>query len=270
MNPEHASIGRAGGKLIRKGSPSSGTSGPNSQQGISSLQTIVRVQVFFLLSTLTKDNYDTTVMQLKDLYQENGPDIYLHLLRRLIQYNVGTILGLARTHENPATYKLLSEEIQMLSTTPSASHQFGSAISGAASGIFNDFDLDKFCQSFDLDAFQKSVLASSLLLSSKKELQEKTLDLLTENVYGVVEIIRSEKYRSKLNDTEMASFLKQYLPEDSPFTLTSHQKFLLDMVIREQYLDAEIPIAIEEALKQYLYNPLFNESLHRSLYDIGN
>ncbi|KAG4302634.1 hypothetical protein PCANB_001148 [Pneumocystis canis] len=249
MNQEHASIGRAGGKLIRKGSPSTGK---NCQQGISSLQTIVRVQVFFLLSTLTKDNYDTTVMQLKDLYQENGPDIYLHLLRRLIQYNIGTILGLTRTHENPATYKLLSEEIQMLSTTPSASHQFGSAISGAASGIFNDFDIDKFCQYFDLDAFQKSILASSLLLSSKKELQEKTLDILTENVYGVVEIIRSEKYRSKLTDIEMASFLKQYLPENSPFTLTSHQKFLLDMVIREQYLDSEIPIAIEEALKQHL------------------
>ncbi|KAG4305375.1 hypothetical protein PORY_000931 [Pneumocystis oryctolagi] len=247
MSQEQVAVGRGSVKPVRRGSPPVGQSSP---QGISSLQTIVRVQVFFLLSTLTKDNYDTTVMQLKDLYQENGPDIYLHLLRRLIQYNVGTILGLTRTHENPATYRLLSEEIQMLSTTPTASHQFGSAISGAASGIFNDFDMDKFCRYFDLDAFQKSVLASSLLLSSKKDLQ--ALDILTENVYDVIEIIKSGKYRSKLTETEIVSFLNQYLLENGPFTLTSHQKFLLNFVICEQYTDQEIPVLVTDALERHL------------------
>ncbi|KAG5519775.1 hypothetical protein PMAC_000048 [Pneumocystis sp. 'macacae'] len=247
MSQEQAATGRGSIRPVRRGSPPAGQGSP---QGISSLQTIVRVQVFFLLSTLTKDNYDTTVMQLKDLYQENGPDIYLHLLRRLIQYNVGTILGLTRTHENPATYRLLSEEIQMLSTTPTASHQFGSAISGAVSGIFNDFDINKFCQYFDLDAFQKSVLASSLLLSSKKDLQ--AFDILTENAYGVIEIIESQKYRQKLTSAEMVSFLNQYLSENNTFILTSHQKFLLDTVIREQYSDQEIPITVIEALERHL------------------
>ncbi|KTW28870.1 hypothetical protein T552_01499 [Pneumocystis carinii B80] len=225
-------------------------SGQSSPQGISSLQTIVRAQVFFLLSTLTKDNYDTTVMQLKDLYKENGPDIYLHLLRRLIQYNVGTILGLTRMHENPATYKLLSEEIYSLSTTPSASYQFGNAISGAASGIFNDFDMKKFCRYFDLDAFQKSVLASSLLQSSKKDLQ--ALEIMIENIYGVIEIIKEGKYQSKLTDDEIVIFLNQYFHEEETFTLNSHQKFLFDAVIREKYSGTEVPVIVEEALQQYL------------------
>ncbi|QSL65151.1 hypothetical protein MERGE_002456 [Pneumocystis wakefieldiae] len=224
--------------------------GQSSPQGISSLHTIVRAQVFFLLSTLTKDNYDTTVMQLRDLYKENGPDIYLHLLRRLIQYNVGTILGLTRMHENPATYKLLSEEIYSLSTTPSISYQFSDAILGAASGIFNDFDMKKFCQYFDLDAFQKSVLASSLIQSSKIDLQ--ALEILTENIYGVIEIIKQGKYQSKLTDDEIVLFLNQYLHNNEIFSLNSHEKFLFDAVIREKYSEVEMPIIIEEALEQYL------------------
>ncbi|BFZ65241.1 CCR4-NOT core subunit cdc39 [Saitoella coloradoensis] len=215
--------------LSRRSSPAVNDSGGNGVPAVApatakgtSLLNIVRAQVFFLLSTLTEDKWDLTVNQLRQLSEQNGPEVYSHLLRRLIQSNAAQIFPHLPTTQqssppNPATYRLLKEELSNLAKVEQIrSCRLHDAIhvEGNSDPVWRDFDLRGFLRHFGFDVFSTVILGLQFILprSITKELFEKAAEILNESHEELMVLLRDpSKRKDELTPEKLATFVSAYL-----------------------------------------------------------
>ncbi|WBW71015.1 CCR4-Not complex scaffold subunit 1 [Schizosaccharomyces osmophilus] len=153
------------------------TTAPND----SKIESIVKAQILFLLSTLREDQYDTKLEQIRQLINKNAPGVYHHFLRRLVQGNSYRIFGTGKSSDGLATYKLLLDELKSLTKSWALARRFSDAISGSDSEVFEDFDIETFLNHFQFSPLERTNILIGLTTSIKPSLSKKASALLKED-----------------------------------------------------------------------------------------
>ncbi|KAL2021273.1 hypothetical protein VTK56DRAFT_7352 [Thermocarpiscus australiensis] len=211
-HPSHA------GALSAAASPS--TSSPT---GSSSLTKIAVAQVYLLLSTIKEDKddprrWESQTESLRKLIDEHGMDVFTRYFARLVAANASQIFpGLNRPVANPGNHHLLVAEMRKLS------HEFGQAskiaesIETGTEEIFRDFDLSTFMDHFQLDAFEKTLLALAFKLGSRPDLKTKADAILSANFPNFVNILsRPAGEHADLEPDFVAELLDRFIQVHPP------------------------------------------------------
>ncbi|GAA5831623.1 hypothetical protein JCM11251_000773 [Rhodosporidiobolus azoricus] len=118
--------------------------GQQPQSGAStSLLTIVRAQIVFLLSTLSEDNFNKNRDEIRSLIELHGPAPQQHLIRRLIQ-GAASLLSTSPASPPPSSasnppspelhLRLLASEVQRCARDPGLAERFRDAVLEGADG----------------------------------------------------------------------------------------------------------------------------------------
>ncbi|GAA5963421.1 hypothetical protein JCM21900_000443, partial [Sporobolomyces salmonicolor] len=137
----------------------SGPQAANGQSGAStSLLTIVRAQIVFLLSTLSEDNFSKNRDEIRSLVDLHGPAPQQHLIRRLIQ-GAATLLSTSPASPPPSSasappspelhLRFLAAEVQRCARDPGLAERFRDAVLEGAEGPAGS---DSVLRSFSLPA----------------------------------------------------------------------------------------------------------------------
>lgn len=150
---------------------------------------IVRAQVIFLCSTLTEENWEDKLQELKkvqivfvsraktnrQLEEESGSEAYVTKIRKFIDTSSPRLFQGNNGPQDPTglVFRILVDEIKTIASKPSLASRFQVALNTEQPQVFRNFDFERFCEHIGLDALEKSVLALSLLESPKSDLQQK-------------------------------------------------------------------------------------------------
>ncbi|GEM11861.1 CCR4-NOT transcription complex subunit 1 [Rhodotorula toruloides] len=146
-----------------------GQTGQVQQSGAStSLLTIVRAQIVFLLSTLSEDNFNKNRDEIRSLIDLHGPAPHAHLIRRLIQ-GAATLLtaspasppsSSASQPPSPELHlRLLASEVQRCAREPALAERFRDAVLEGAEGPSGS---DSVLRSFSLSTLVSHPTLSEL------------------------------------------------------------------------------------------------------------
>jgi len=109
------------------------------------------------------------------LEEEGADEAVIPKLRRFIETTSPRIFQGRPAPGDPQgiILRLLSDEIKQLANTPTLAYRFRDVLNTEQPAVFKNFDFDVFCEQMELDGYEKSVLALSLLESPKPDLQQK-------------------------------------------------------------------------------------------------
>ncbi|GAA6009388.1 hypothetical protein JCM10207_003757 [Rhodosporidiobolus poonsookiae] len=120
-----------------------GQAQPGQSGASTSLLTIVRAQIVFLLSTLSEDNFNKNRDEIRSLVELHGPAPQQHLIRRLIQ-GASTLLTASPASPPSASasqppspelhLRLLASEVQRCARDPGLAERFRDAVLEGAEG----------------------------------------------------------------------------------------------------------------------------------------
>jgi len=119
-----------------------------------------------------KHTDEKTIAQLEE---ESGPEVFVTKLRRFIEMSATRIFQGRNGPQDPKglVFRYLTDEIKTVANTPTGTFRFRDALSVDQPAVFKNFDFELFCDQMGLDGLEKSILALSLLDSSKSDLQQK-------------------------------------------------------------------------------------------------
>ncbi|PFH49091.1 hypothetical protein AMATHDRAFT_81473 [Amanita thiersii Skay4041] len=146
------------------------------------IHTIVKAQIVFLLSTLTEENFDRNLAEIRSLSEQHGIDTYLHFIRRLIVHSQARLFS-----PNPPpfdastslTFRLLVQETQRLARDPFLADRFSLGVDKGEGDVFKHFDLVRFVERVGLRPLERVVLASAVVASQpRKELLNQAISMI--------------------------------------------------------------------------------------------
>ncbi|GAA6025465.1 hypothetical protein JCM8202_003622 [Rhodotorula sphaerocarpa] len=149
-SPSGAQHGQNGSPQPQQQAPGQPPLHPHQQQqqqqqsgASTSLLTIVRAQIVFLLSTLSEDNFVKNRDEIRSLIDLHGPAPHAHLIRRLIQ-GASSLLTASPASPQSASasqppspelhLRLLASEVQRCARDPSLAERFRDAVLDGAEG----------------------------------------------------------------------------------------------------------------------------------------
>lgn len=227
------------------------------RDGSSSLLTIVKAQIVFLLSTLTEDNFERNQTDIRRLSDQHGLETYLHFLRRLISATASRVIA-----PNPPaswdtstilTFRLLVQETQRLARDPFLADRFREAIDKADSEPFRHFELIRFVDRIGLQPAERFVLASSLLsATTRRDLVQQANSLIRMNFEQArLALLTHPTFESgNLSPPQVSKLLSNLLcdpPQDAPVLDAAQRQGLLAAVTQKYGAEFLIPV-----LKQLL------------------
>ncbi|KAL2315151.1 CCR4-Not complex subunit Not1 [Schizosaccharomyces pombe] len=169
----------------------------------SKIESIVKAQILFLLSTLREDQYDTKLEQIRQLINKNAPRVYHHFLRRLIQGNSYRIFGTGKSSDGLATYKLLLDELKSLTKSWVMAKRFSDAISGSDSEVFEDFDIEAFLDHFQFSPLERTNLLIGLTTSVKPTLAKKASALLKDTFQSLLNQLSDPTQQQSIDKNDL-------------------------------------------------------------------
>ncbi|GAA5875884.1 hypothetical protein JCM8547_001694 [Rhodosporidiobolus lusitaniae] len=137
---------QASNPLSPPGTATNGTAqlgGQGQQSGAStSLLTIVRAQIVFLLSTLSEDNFNKNRDEIRSLIDLHGPAPQQHLIRRLVSGSSSLLSSSSSTPSSPNStlpnaalhLRLLASEVARCARDPGLAERFRDAVLEGADG----------------------------------------------------------------------------------------------------------------------------------------
>lgn len=170
-NPNYASTN--GPTTTSMSSASSNSGGGGGGGGTTNIHTIVRAQIVFLLSTLTEENFDRNLGEIRSLSDQHGIDTYTHFIRRVILASQSRLLPNALpptpTNNNDdasaLAFRLLVQEMQRMGRDPVVADRFREAIDRGEGDVFRTFDLRRLAERTGMKALEKVILASAFVTS---------------------------------------------------------------------------------------------------------
>ncbi|RPA83679.1 Not1-domain-containing protein [Ascobolus immersus RN42] len=214
--------------------------------GGASLSKIVIAQVFLLLSTLKEgDKWEQNVLQIKQLVDQNpSTEVWHKYLHRLIASNSSTIFSQMPKPPDSPTYRLLADLVKELPTSPqTAKAKFADCIAQWD----KDFDLQTFMRHFELDGYERSVLALGFKTSPKPELRRQAHEIITTSFQPLLEIISNPSKHPELTPQALAAFLQQFYSDPPPAFFNTSERLSLSYAARSRYRDGEVPREVREA-----------------------
>ncbi|KAK9243263.1 hypothetical protein V1506DRAFT_516426 [Lipomyces tetrasporus] len=216
-----------------------GSSNPSGNRP-TELSKIVGAQIVVLVSTIKEDKWDTTVKQIRQLCDQNGPEVYQKYFRRLV-----STVSSSRPQDNPAIRRLLDEEVDILCSNPSLSYRFSESVSTPDNDAFRDFQLQDFFDSVQLDAFDRTILCLGFKRSSNQDLQTQAFDVLEETFGLFVATIRDRSQRTTvLTETNISILLNQYLQEPNAPFFDAVNTLSLFSAVKARYSPSSLPPSI--------------------------
>ncbi|KAF9948497.1 hypothetical protein BGZ72_009597 [Mortierella alpina] len=151
----------------------------------SSFLTIVKAQVAVLLSTLSSTTYARSVAEIHSLIEDNGKDVHLHLIRRLVntwQTAQGSSAA-SSSYSGSPIHALFLDQLHDLAHSQTSAAVFCEAVSPAVNSAENcealrHFDLTLLLQDFSLQSLEKTRLAIALLHSRKPNLVKQAQQII--------------------------------------------------------------------------------------------
>jgi len=120
---------------------------------------------------LTETSTRPPALQLID---EHGMEVYTKYFARLVVANAAQIFSTGnRPVTNAGNHHLLVGEMRKLSRDFNQARNIAESIETGAEDIFRDFDLATFMDHFQLDAFDKVVLALAFKVGNRADLKTK-------------------------------------------------------------------------------------------------
>ncbi|EEB08442.1 CCR4-Not complex subunit Not1 [Schizosaccharomyces japonicus yFS275] len=212
-NQEQASEIKQKNTTTSVDSGQSGTLENKSNANDSKIESIVKAQILFLLSTLREDQYDAKLEQIRQLINHNAPGVYHHFLRRLIQSNSYRIFGSGKSTGGLATYKLLLDELKSLTKSWKLASRFSDAISGADSEVFEDFDIESFLRHFQFTLLERVNLLIGLTTSPKITIARKALALLKDDFDPLMKQLADPSACGSLEKADLETLKEGLFPE---------------------------------------------------------
>ncbi|KAK9374304.1 uncharacterized protein V1513DRAFT_470794 [Lipomyces chichibuensis] len=204
------------------------------------LSKIVGAQIVVLVSTIKEDKWDTTVKQIRQLCDQNGPEVYQKYFRRLV-----STVSSSRPQDTPAIRRLLEEEINILCANPTLSYRFADSVSTPDNDAFREFQLRDFFKTFQLDAFDRTVLCLSFKHSSNQDLQNQAFDVLEESFGLFIAAIRDNaQYPGVLSESNIVEILNQYLQDPLPPFFDVVNTLSLFSAVKARYSPSPLPASI--------------------------
>lgn len=146
------------------------------------IHTIVKAQIVFLLSTLTEENFDRNLAEIRSLSEQHGIDTYLHFIRRLIVHSNPRLLSPnppALDASTSLTFRLLVQEIQRLARDPLLADRFSLGIDKGEGDVFRHFDLIRFVERVGLRPLERVILASAIVsCQARRELSNQAISMI--------------------------------------------------------------------------------------------
>lgn len=201
------------------------------QQQQSSLATIVKAQVSFLLSTIHEGNFEKNASEIRTLTETHGSEISNHLLRRLLIVNQLTHQPPRKTEDTQNTaahLRLLQREFHRIASDPLQAHRVLTAVEADQ---FRDLDLKRLFELVPLSPVEQVTVCSTLLQSSKPEIREKGFSVLSDNLSSFCEALRTQE-TSQLTPEQLSVLIRAYLtdPARQPTFSLSQQQTVVDAV----------------------------------------
>lgn len=228
------------------------------------INTIVKAQIVFLLSTLTEENFERNQLEIRSvspfhrywpvstchsssplnflraqLSEQHGIDTYLHFIRRLIVHSqarlISTAAPAAFDPSTSLTFRLLVQETQRLARDPFLADRFRDGIDKGDGDIFRNFDLVRFADRVGLRPLERLVLAASIVaVPTRKELANQAQGIIrAEWENAVLSLCQHPSFdHADLNPNQIAKLLMNLLsdpPADTP---------ILDPLQRQELLRA--------------------------------
>lgn len=206
-----------------------------------SLTTIVKAQISFLLSTLSADNYARNVAEINSLLDQHGQDTHFHLLRRLLIANQSKICSIrTRNSDLSLSYRLLVEKVKAAASDPALSAVFCEAFNSIDySDSFKDLDLNSFLEHVGLNPVEKVGLCISLLSAIRKEIAEQAREIISQNFVPLVKALGDQSVQESLSN-ELRQHLLTYCEAESR-NLTSQQSEIDSSPIKSQF-SSQLPV----------------------------
>ncbi|CAG8494332.1 7474_t:CDS:10 [Funneliformis mosseae] len=222
---------------------------PHHLRSQTSLTTVVKAQISFLLSILSTDNYEKHVAEINSVelgfknlgsFKEtnsrsttchlikHGPDTYFHLLRRLLIDNQSRICNIGtRSSEllnHSLSYRLLIEKVIEAASDPAISSVFCKALNSIDhSDSFKDLDLNSFLEHVGINPVEKVGLCISLLSANRKEIVEQAREIIRQNFDPLVKALGDQSIQANLSEKllhHLIAYYKSYEAESRSLSST--------------------------------------------------
>ena len=232
------------------------------------INTIVKAQIVFLLSTLTEENFERNqseirsvcrsqnspfclvltlffALALHQLSEQHGVDTYLHFIRRLIAHPQVRQPPSASTPidaSNALAFRLLTSETQRLARDPYLAERFRDAVVGGEGDFFKHFDLSRFVDLVHLRPLERFIVASAIVTGparTRQELLTQAINIIqAEFDNAVVALCRPNSFDNQDLPLKLALKLLINFFVDTPAdlsVLTIHQRATLIMALQSKY-----------------------------------
>ncbi|KAL0947287.1 hypothetical protein HGRIS_013407 [Hohenbuehelia grisea] len=222
------------------------------------INTIVRAQIVFLLSTLTEDNFERNQIEIRSLSEQHGVETYLHFIRRLIIQTQARLAPGAVSASFDASsafqFRLLAQETQRLAHDPFLADRFRDAIDKGEGEMFRQFDLLRYMERIGLRSLEKCVLASTFVApQTRKELTSQATTIIRhEYENAILALCHSPSFDnggdlSPAQATKLMSNLLSEPPPESP-VLDATQRHTLIIAAQQKYGKDHISISLQRIL----------------------
>ncbi|KAK9455889.1 Not1-domain-containing protein, partial [Dipodascopsis uninucleata] len=253
-SPSLSSSGVGGG-----GGGSSTSSSSSLGSRPTELSKIVGAQIVVLVSTIKEDKWDTTVKQIRQLCDQNIPEVFEKYFRRLITISAPSIFQApTRPPENPLLRRLLAEELSILANDPSVSFKFSNSISSfpesanTSTEILRDFNIQLFFDSFQLNLFQRFVLSISLLQSTNKDLKVQAIEFINNNFQSFINTVSdSSQLTEQFNNSTALVLLNQLFDSSTSIVIGDIKKRQVFLALRQRFHSEDsIPLRFRDIAKE--------------------
>ncbi|KAJ3446300.1 hypothetical protein M0812_08837 [Anaeramoeba flamelloides] len=142
---------------------------------LSNFSILLSAQIDFFVSTLTTNNFDKHLLEIKQLIGKYGNDIYVYLIKCLFtNINFTSILNLS--DNETSCRKLLKEELVFLVEKPYFVNILVTAIESIQ--ILPKNLIHLISKALNLSKTQEIIIATSMIKSNNKEIQQQALNYL--------------------------------------------------------------------------------------------
>ncbi|KAG8902291.1 hypothetical protein FRB99_004653 [Tulasnella sp. 403] len=201
----------------------------------SSLLTIVKAQIVFLLSTLTEDNFERNQMEIRSMSETHGIETYHHFIRRAIVAAQTRLGPSASAYDNSTAlpFRLVQQEIQRLARDPFLADRFRDSIDKGEGELFRHFDLGRFADRIGLRPLEKLILAASIVsTNTRRELVSQANTIIRHEWNNAVLALctRPSFDVADLSPSQVAKLLSNLLsdpPADAPVLDTNQRHEIL-------------------------------------------
>ncbi|KAG8755159.1 hypothetical protein FRC14_004305 [Serendipita sp. 396] len=222
------------------------------RDGNSSLLTIVKAQLVFLLSTLTEENFEKNQNDIRRLSDQHGPETYIHFFKRLITATASRIIA-----PNPPAswdsstvlpFRLLVQETQRLARDPFLADRFRDTIDKADSEPIRNFELIRFIERVALSPLERVILASAVLSApNRRDLVQQASTIIRMNFDQARPALLGPptSESANLSKTQIAKLLSNLLcdiPSDAPVLDVTQRQSLLSGLLTKYGFDVMMPI----------------------------